>query len=47
MTEEHTPAQADPQTPQLHPMLKNLGLLLGQWDVELIFPTDPPGRVTS
>lgn len=45
MTEDNTAAQAHPQTPQLHPMLKNLGRLVGRWDVELIFPTDPPGRV--
>ena len=45
MTEDTTPAQADPQLPQLHPMLKHLGRLIGQWEVELIFPTDPPGRV--
>jgi hypothetical protein len=25
--------------------LKNLGQLIGTWDVELVFPTDPPGTV--
>ena len=47
MNEDNAPAQPDPQTPQLHPMLENLGLLVGQWEVELIFPTDPPGRIQT
>ena len=38
-------AQADAQIAQSPPLFKDLGLLVGQWDVELIFPSDPPGRV--
>jgi hypothetical protein len=45
MSKDRTPTHAGSQPPHLHPMLRDLGRLIGRWDVELIFPTDPPGRV--
>jgi hypothetical protein len=45
MTDDNTNAQANPPAPASTPALQNLGLLVGTWDVELVFPTDPPGRV--
>lgn len=45
MSKDRTPTHAGSEPPRPHPMLQNLGRLVGRWDVELIFPTDPPGRV--
>ncbi len=45
MTEDNTPTHADSQPTQRHPMLRALDLLVGQWDVDLVFPTDPPGQI--
>lgn len=47
MTKDNTPTQADSQSLHLHPLLQDLGRLVGQWDVDLVFPTDPPGRVRA
>jgi len=30
-----------------NPALQNLAILVGEWEVELSFPTDPPGRVVG
>lgn len=45
MNEDITPTHADSLSPSLHPLLRNLSPLIGQWEVDLVFPTDPPGRI--
>lgn len=34
-------AQTNPQTPQPNPALKHLEVFVGEWNVELVFPSDP------
>jgi len=45
MTADNPTPPADPQNPPANPALKNLSLLVGQWNVELIFPADPANKI--
>jgi hypothetical protein len=48
MTDEHTHAHANPQTPQPNPALKHLDVLVGEWKIEIsaiAFLADPSTRV--
>src|SRR5262245_6539397 len=35
--------RAQQQSPELNPALEPLAVFIGDWDVELKFPSDPPG----
>ena len=41
MSTASTNAQARSQAPKPNPALNNLGLLVGHWKVDLVFPADP------
>jgi hypothetical protein len=41
MPDDLTPAQAKTSPPQPNPALKSLEVLVGEWNVELVFPADP------
>jgi hypothetical protein len=45
MIDDSTNAQVNPHTPKSNPALKNLGRLVGKWDIELIFPADPSNKI--
>jgi hypothetical protein len=35
------------QTPRANPALENLGILVGKWQVELVFPADPSNKIPA
>jgi hypothetical protein len=43
MTDNNT--QSQQQSPEPNPALKNLGVLVGEWDAEGLLPLDPPAVV--
>jgi hypothetical protein len=45
MIDDSTNAQVNPQIPKSNPALKNMGRLVGKWDIELIFLADPSNKI--
>jgi hypothetical protein len=45
MADDKVNAQANPQSSSSNPALKNLGLIVGKWQVELVFPADPSNKI--
>ncbi len=45
MTDDNSNVQVNPQTLTPNPALKNLGLFVGKWNVELAFPAHPSAIV--
>jgi hypothetical protein len=45
MKDSSMSSRASPQGPKSSALLENLGLLVGEWDLELVFPSDLSRRV--
>lgn len=45
MADDNPGGQMEAPAAPSQPALKNLGRLVGTWDVELVFPVDPPGTL--
>jgi len=45
MTDEDMHAPENTQAPPANPALDNLGRLVGKWEVELAFPSDPSNKM--